>query len=96
MLADTDNFQLFTFKHLRTVMNDKTIGSLLIVLSVTFSVYYTAWVIGLPFFDEDHFIHSLFPPVYLALLVPALMGLVFIGSLIIFCVIELRAASKAK
>lgn len=80
-------------------MNDKNIGSLLIALSASFSFYYSVWVIGLPFFDSDHFIHSLFPPVHFALLVPALMGLVFIGSLIIFCIIELkkaRVASKCK
>ncbi|KAK3916646.1 Nicotinamide riboside kinase 2 [Frankliniella fusca] len=75
-------------------MNDTTFGCLLIVLSVGFGTYYTAWVIGLPFFDRDHFIHNLFPSVHLALLIPALMGLAFIGSLIVFCVIALRASSS--
>lgn len=73
-------------------MHDRTVGCSLVILSLTFSVYYTVWVIGLPFFDEDHFIHQLFPPLYFALLIPALMGLAFIGSLIIFCVVELKGA----
>lgn len=77
-------------------MNDRTLGCLLVVLSVAFSVYYSAWIIGLPFFDPGHFIHKLFPPVYLALLVPALLGLAFLGSLIIFCITELRAAPQSK
>lgn len=72
-------------------MNDRTLGVLLVALSVFSGIYYTAWVIGLPFFDPDHFIHNLFPPGELALLIPALMGLAFIGSLIVFCVVELRA-----
>ncbi|XP_052131242.1 uncharacterized protein LOC127751556 [Frankliniella occidentalis] len=76
-------------------MNDTTLGCLLIVLSVGFGIYYTAWVIGLPFFEADHFIHNLFPSVHFALLIPALMGLAFIGSLIVFCFIELKAASSA-
>lgn len=75
-------------------MNDRSLGGALVTLSVAFGVYYSAWVIGLPFFDRDHFIHHLFPPVQFALLIPALMGLVFIGSLIVFCVVELQSASK--
>lgn len=80
-------------------MNDKALGSLLISLSASFSFYYTVWIIGLPFFDSEHFIHSLFPPVHFALIVPALMGLVFIGSLVVFCIVELKktqGASKRK
>lgn len=76
-------------------MKDKTIGCILIALSASFSFYYSVWIIALPFFDHEHLIHSLFPPIHFALLVPALMGLVFIGSLIIFCMIELRKAQIA-
>ena len=77
-------------------MNDRTLGFFMVVSSVAFTVYYSVWIIGLPFFDSDHFIHNLFPPVYFALLVPALMGLAFIGSLIVFCMIELRDVAQEK
>lgn len=54
-----------------------------VVLSVTLVLlsYYTLWVIALPFVDDDYnFLVQFFPPVEVALGIPALLGTItFVG-----------------
>lgn len=56
--------------------------AILIIASVLF-LYYTVWVIGLPFIDDNR-LKSLFYSPNIALIVPAISGLCFVGGLIIF------------
>ena len=74
-------------------MNDRTKGKILLTVSCIFFSYYTAWVILLPFSDPDHAVNQLFPPVRYALMIPVLMGLAFIGGLVLFTVYHIRCAS---
>jgi NADH:ubiquinone oxidoreductase subunit 2 (subunit N) len=73
-------------------MNDAALGKILLIISCLSFCYYTAWVIMLPFTDSDHAINQLFPPVHYALLVPASMGLTFIGTLVVLTVYHIQCA----
>jgi hypothetical protein len=71
-------------------MNDVALGKILLIISCLSFCYYTAWVIMLPFSDRVHTISQLFPPIHYALLVPASVGLAFIGSLVVFTVYHIQ------
>ena len=61
-------------------METRIKGAIYIVFSLLFFIYYTLWVIGLPFLDEEYapLIHKFFPPVELALGIPCLVfGILF-------------------
>jgi len=73
-------------------MQDRIIGALLVSVSVVGVVYYTMWVLILPFFSNDHPVHSMFPPITVALLIPALLGLAFIGSLVVLTVAAIHTS----
>ena len=57
-------------------METQTKGYINISLALVFFIYYTLWVIGLPFVDPEYapLVHRFFPPVELALGVPCLVG----------------------
>lgn len=57
-------------------LENETVGKLNLVLLSLFFTYYTVWVIVLPFVDADYLplVHRFFPPVEVALGVPALVG----------------------
>ena len=60
-------------------------GYVNIGISSIFFLYYTLWVIGLPFVDEEYaaVIHKFFPPVEYALGVPCVVfGLIFMVLLV--------------
>ena len=60
-------------------------GYVNIGISSIFFLYYTLWVIGLPFVDEEYaaVIHKFFPPVEYALGVPCVVfGLIFMFLLV--------------
>ena len=66
-------------------MENQIKGYVNIGLSSIFFLYYTLWVIGLPFVDEEYaiVIHKLFPPVEYALGVPCVVfGLIFLILLV--------------
>jgi NADH:ubiquinone oxidoreductase subunit 2 (subunit N) len=73
-------------------MSDAVLGKILLIISCLSFCYYTAWVFMLPFTDPDHALNQLFPPVRYALLVPASMGLAFIGTLVVYTVYHIRNA----
>jgi hypothetical protein len=73
-------------------MNDAALGKILLIIICIFFCYYTAWVIVLPFTDPGHAINHLFRPVRYALLVPVSMGLIFIGTLVVFTVYHIHCA----
>ncbi|XP_011499011.1 PREDICTED: dolichol phosphate-mannose biosynthesis regulatory protein [Ceratosolen solmsi marchali] len=62
--------------------------ALLITASIIF-IYYTIWVIGLPFIDDNR-VKTLFYPQNIALMVPAISGLCFVGGLMIFTAYHLH------
>ncbi|CAH2316204.1 dolichol phosphate-mannose biosynthesis regulatory [Pelobates cultripes] len=62
--------------------SDRVAGAGLVAFSSLLFVYYTVWVICLPFIDSDHVIHSFFLPREYSVLLPllaALIVLLFIG-----------------
>lgn len=68
-------------------MDDPTVGIIGLSLCVAVFTYYTLWVIVSPFYEP---ISLLFPPVRYALIIPAFIGILFIGSLVIFTTIKIR------
>jgi len=76
-------------------MNDAALGKILLIISCLCFGYYTAWVIMLPFSDPDHAINQFFPPVNYALLVPASLGLAFVGGLVVFTMYHIIYATNS-
>lgn len=62
--------------------------AILIVTSILF-LYYTVWVIGLPFIEDDR-VRAFFGSHDIALMVPAISGLCFIGGLVLFTVYHVK------
>lgn len=78
--------------------SDRQRGKAILILTSVLFLYYTVWVIGLPFIDDDR-LRSLFYSYDLALTFPAILGLIFIGGLVLFTVYHVRPylfASKAE
>lgn len=64
--------------------NDRQKGKAILILTLILFLYYTVWVIGFPFIDDDRF-RSLFSfDDKMPLMTPACVGLMFIGGLMIF------------
>ncbi|XP_015436255.1 PREDICTED: dolichol phosphate-mannose biosynthesis regulatory protein [Dufourea novaeangliae] len=69
--------------------SDSERGKVILLVTIILFLYYTIWVIGLPFIDDSK-IQSLFGSQDLALMVPAIAGLCFIGGLILFTVYNVK------
>lgn len=69
--------------------SDRQKGKAVLILTFVLFLYYTVWVIGLPFIDDDR-LRSLFYSHDLALMIPASLGLIFIGGLILFTVYHIK------
>lgn len=67
-------------------MNDRRLGSILLVTGLAFYIYFFFWVIVSPFYPQ---VASVFPPVRYALLSSATLGLIFVGTLSIFTIYTL-------
>lgn len=67
-------------------LNSSAIGVCLIIICSVFFLYYTLWVIVSPFYEP---ISLLFPSTSYALVIPAFMGMCFIGSLIAYTIFAL-------
>lgn len=52
------------------VGNDVFVGQILLGLIVSFLLYYTLWVIGLPLLEPSVFLHQYFPDNVYALSIP--------------------------
>jgi len=64
--------------------------SMLIVATAVF-LYYTVWTLLMPFVDEDHSLHSLFPPRVWAIRIPViliLLGTAVVGSFLSMVMIK--------
>lgn len=64
-------------------------GKIILILTLVLFLYYTIWVIGLPFIDDDR-LRFFFYSHDLALIVPASLGLIFIGGLILFTLYHVK------
>lgn len=64
---------------------DREKGKVILIVTLVLFLYYTIWVIGLPFIDDNR-IRSLFGSRDFALTVPAILGLCFIGGLVLFTI----------
>ncbi|CAL1676507.1 unnamed protein product [Lasius platythorax] len=69
--------------------SDHQKGKVILILAFVLFLYYTIWVLGLPFIDDDRF-RFLFYSHDLALMVPASLGLIFIGGLILFTIYHVK------
>ncbi|XP_033725359.1 dolichol phosphate-mannose biosynthesis regulatory protein-like [Pecten maximus] len=61
---------------------DQVLGWGLVGLSISIFIYYTAWIIILPFIDESQMIHNFFMPRVYAVVIPlssGVLGLLIIG-----------------
>ncbi|XP_037879430.1 dolichol-phosphate mannose synthase subunit 2 [Glossina fuscipes] len=66
--------------------SDANVGKIVFVIAVSVFLYYFFWVSILPFMliDEGNLIHSFFPPLKYAFILPATFGIVFLGGIAIF------------
>lgn len=73
-------------------IENRELGKIILTLTLASFVYYTLWVIVLPFVDKEYLdsVSIYFPPLELALAIPA-----FIGSFV-FIVLLLRAYHLVK
>ncbi|XP_056394926.1 dolichol phosphate-mannose biosynthesis regulatory protein isoform X1 [Hyla sarda] len=63
---------------LQATGSDRLAGAGLVAFSAVLFLYYTLWVICLPFIDSDHVIHSFFLPREYAVLLPLSAGLILL------------------
>lgn len=71
-------------------VSDHDKGKQILIFTSIIFLYYTLWIIGLPFIDDDR-LQSFFYPQHLALLIPAICGLCFVGGLVIFTLYHIRS-----
>nr|KAF6314419.1 dolichyl-phosphate mannosyltransferase subunit 2, regulatory [Myotis myotis] len=57
---------------------DQVVGLGLVAVSLIIFIYYTAWVILLPFIDSQHVIHKYFLPRAYAVAIPLAAGLLLL------------------
>ncbi|KAL4253134.1 Dolichol phosphate-mannose biosynthesis regulatory protein [Abortiporus biennis] len=60
--------------HPATMPSDKALGSMMLLGAGLSFVYYTLWVILLPFFDSSSPVHDWFPPREWAIRIPILLA----------------------
>ncbi|XP_028394834.1 dolichol phosphate-mannose biosynthesis regulatory protein-like [Dendronephthya gigantea] len=76
---------------------DQVVGMAMMSLGSLIFIYYTLWVVLLPFVDADHVIQSYFPDRMYAMLIPVVAGvlaLLVIGSFIFVILLKKRASEK--
>ncbi|OAD52587.1 hypothetical protein WN48_00747 [Eufriesea mexicana] len=69
--------------------SDRKKGKVILILTSILFLYYTIWIIGLPFIDDKR-IRSFFGSNNVALIVPAISGLCFIGGLVLFTIYHVK------
>ena len=58
--------------------HDRTCGILLMLVSTALFAFFTMWVIIMPMVDADHPLQQFFPDRYYGLLIPFLIGAIFL------------------
>lgn len=69
--------------------SDHKKGKVILIVTCILFLYYTIWIIGLPFIDDNR-IRSFFGSYNIALMFPAILGLCFIGGLILFTLYHIK------
>ncbi|XP_043588852.1 dolichol-phosphate mannose synthase subunit 2 [Bombus pyrosoma] len=69
--------------------SDRKTGKVILILTSSLFLYYTIWIIGLPFIDDNR-IRSFFGSHNIALIIPAVSGLCFIGGLVLFTIYHVK------
>jgi len=82
-------------------MLDRLVGLTMLIAASAVFLYYTIWTLFMPFVDEGHSLHSLFPPRVWAIRIPVILILLFstvVGSFLSVVMIRSnrRKALKAK
>ncbi|XP_037928803.1 dolichol-phosphate mannose synthase subunit 2 [Teleopsis dalmanni] len=74
------------------------VGKIVLAISVSVFLYYFFWVSILPFMliDEENLLHSFFPPLEYAFIVPAVFGVIFLGGIAIFTLYHMWTYVKSK
>ncbi|XP_041098632.1 dolichol phosphate-mannose biosynthesis regulatory protein [Polyodon spathula] len=78
---------------------DQAVGLGLVGFSLVLFVYYTLWVIVLPFVDSDHAIHGYFLPREYSVILPGVAALVlvlFVGTFIVVVMWKNRKTKKTQ
>ncbi|XP_044848078.1 dolichol phosphate-mannose biosynthesis regulatory protein [Mauremys mutica] len=76
---------------------DQLVGFGLVAFSLLLFVYYTIWIIILPFIDSDHGIHKFFLPREYSVTIPVIAGLLlvlFVGVFIVIVMWKNRKPAK--
>ncbi|XP_076454699.1 dolichol phosphate-mannose biosynthesis regulatory protein-like [Babylonia areolata] len=75
--------------------HDQGVGWAMVSLGFFIFVYYTVWVIILPFVEPGVFVHKLFPPRIYAIAGPLLAGVVALALIGLFvCYVSLKSKKK--
>ncbi|EEA21318.1 dolichol phosphate-mannose biosynthesis regulatory protein [Talaromyces pinophilus] len=77
------------------------VGSAMLLVATAIFLYYTAWTLLMPFVDQGHPLHDLFPPRVWAIRIPViltLLGSTVVGSFLGIMMIRSsrKKAAKAK
>uniref|UniRef100_A0A8B9PWY8 Dolichol phosphate-mannose biosynthesis regulatory protein n=1 Tax=Apteryx owenii TaxID=8824 RepID=A0A8B9PWY8_APTOW len=81
----------------KATATDQVVGFGLVAFSLVLFVYYTVWIVILPFIDSDHGIHQYFLPREYAVIIPVVAGLLlllFIGIFIAIVMWKNRKPAK--
>uniref|UniRef100_A0A8C5ZWY0 Dolichol phosphate-mannose biosynthesis regulatory protein n=1 Tax=Marmota marmota marmota TaxID=9994 RepID=A0A8C5ZWY0_MARMA len=82
---------------LQATGTDQVVGLGLVAVSLIIFTYYTAWVILLPFIDNEHVIHKFFLPRAYAVAIPLAAGLLlllFVGLFITYIMLKNQRVTK--
>ncbi|KAI8117739.1 dolichol-phosphate mannose synthase subunit 2 [Lucilia cuprina] len=74
------------------------VGEIVLIVAVSIFLYYFFWVSILPFMliDEGNLIHSFFPPLEYAFILPAVFGVIFLGGIVVFTLYHIWDFIKTK
>lgn len=70
--------------------NDRERGKVILIGVLVLFLYYSIWIIGLPFIDDNRLQNLGFYSHNFALILPAISGLFFIGGLVLFTLYHLK------
>lgn len=72
-------------------MDDHTIGFFALALGSGFMLYYTVWMICMPFVDPEHFSQAWFPPKVYGLVLPSIIGgVILVAAVVTGSIIGIR------
>ncbi|XP_069729721.1 dolichol phosphate-mannose biosynthesis regulatory protein [Phaenicophaeus curvirostris] len=78
----------------QATVTDQVVGFGLVAFSLVLFVYYTLWIIILPFIDSDHGIHQYFLPREYAVIIPVVAGLILLLFIGIFVMVVMWKSRK--